>query len=256
MTMQADRTLSAELGDWLRMTGGDEPPRRTSRFRPSQAGKCSRQIAYEALGTPPDMSLSDETAVAFATGDLLHSLIQHFLGERYGCEPEVEGCFPLTDGETVYGHADGVIRDGAGEDLRSTVVEIKTMRSYPWEMAVSGVRGWAPEGPKPDHLVQASIYAHMLGAEEVLLVYIRKEDGAVASWLTPPVDVFPELARWRAIRADIEEGFLPPREVPGHGEVATPPARGSKGPPWQCRYCPWQPSCVAAGSGRVRVGDA
>jgi hypothetical protein len=52
-----------------------------------------------------------------------------------------------------------------------------------------------------------------------------------------------ELWRQAEVLAKCEQGTLPARVVPNFGLVMVPPANDERGEPWQCRFCPFQPSC-------------
>lgn len=253
--------LAAALAEDLtdnRAIEGERPTADKTLLRGSDAFRCSRQIAFGALRIPRAIPLGTDTLMAFDAGRHHHTRLQGVLAQKFGAELEVPISYKAA-GLDLSGHADAVYsRNG-----HKRVVEIKSMKRYPFEKAT--VRG---EGPKTGDLIQGGIYAlsPQLGADQVHVAYINKEDGALAEWLVDmegePVGpegedlrvlVSAELERLAGIAADIGAGFLPWRRIPGHGVVKHPPAPDSKDEPWNCRYCGWQPICAELPASKVRI---
>jgi hypothetical protein len=95
---------------------------------------------------------------------------------------------------------------------------------------------------------------------------VNKATSDIADWIIgvdeplPHLDgrtvrtmVADELRRMAGILSRIDAGQLPRAVIPGHGVVLNPPARDSKGQPWNCRYCAFQPTCAALGPDVVTV---
>ncbi len=247
--MTFDLSLTSGLGAWLRSLDDPARQRRTSRIRMSQAGKCLRQIAYDAIGHPADVPLSDATVASFTAGDMWHETLQAYLAAKLGAEIEVECSLPLGD-EILIGHCDALVTDEMG---RLAVWEIKSMAPYSWKLTVKGGKDTPPEGPKPEHITQASLYAKALGADIITLAYVDKATG---TWATHSQDVdmqavSHQMDDFHTVKTAIDSGYLPARVIPGYGVVDNPPDRQSKNQPWQCRYCPYQPSCAKLGPGKV-----
>lgn len=257
--------LGAALAEDLeqnRVAEGERPTADNTLLRGSDAGRCGRQITFGAHRIPKAVPFSTDTLMAFDAGKHHHARLQGLLASKFGAELEV----PITykeQGPDLSGHADAfyTINTDTGHERR--VVEIKSMKAYPFLKAAGGTdrfgRPIEPEGPKLDHVLQAGIYgcSPQLKADTIHIVYINKEDGQVAEWLIPMRDepfgprgedvftlVMAELGRLSRVETDIRKGLLSWRRIPGWGVVKRPPAADSKDEPWNCRYCAWQPICV------------
>lgn len=262
--------LAAALADDLannRAAEGDRPTADNTLLRGSDAYSCGRRIAFAALKVPRAVPFTTDTLMAFDAGKHHHARLQGLLAAQFGAELEVPVSYKDT-GVDLSGHADAAYTlDG---DKR--VVEIKSMKSYPFLKSAGGTdrfgRDVDPEGPKPEHVIQAGLYANapQLQADTLHMVYICKEDGRVAEWLLPMKGepfgphgediytlVLAELGRLKGIEDDIRRGLLPWRRIPGYGVVKEPPAQDSKDEPWNCRYCPWQPTCAALPPSKIGV---
>lgn len=260
--------LGAALADDLehnRAAEGERPTADNTLLRGSDAGACGRKIAFAALKIPKVVPYTPSTLAAFDAGQHVHTRLQGLLAAQYGAELEVPITYRGQPGAPeLSGHADAfyTLNTETGADRR--VVEIKSMKSYPFLKAAGGTDNFGrhvePEGPKMEHVLQAGIYgcAPQLKADTLHMVYLAKEDSRVAEWLIPihghpfgprGEDVFTlvmaELGRLARIEADIRKGLLPWRRIPGWGVVKDPPAADSKDEPWNCRYCAWQPLCAS-----------
>ena len=237
--------LNESISEWLRQRSHNESRESTSRFRMSQAGKCRRQIAFEARSFPRDLPLTDATLRNFAAGDVWHELCQAWLADSFGAECEVECELKLPRGEIMTGHADALVVIGE----RREVWEIKSMAPYSWDLAVKGTRTSEPEGVRSDHVLQASLYAVALKAQTVVVGYVNRATG---EWATEDVaistsDVDNFLLQLDYISGLIDSHLLPARVIDGK-VIESPDASTA---PWQCRYCPWQPTCSKMQSGLV-----
>lgn len=236
---------------------GDRPVAYGRRLRGSMAGKCSRAIGFEILGIEADLDFETTTLIAFEMGDAGHNIIQRTLKAHFDAELEVPAdWFPIID---LAINSDGVYPDRERfPDAERTNVEIKTVKAFSFDIS-TGIRERGETGPKYEHLLQAGLgaMAPSIKATRVRIIYMSKEDGRVAEWLIGLDDPLPhldnttiramveaELERFAGILARLDAGELPRAVVPGFGLVASPPARTSKGQPWQCRYCRWQPTCA------------
>jgi hypothetical protein len=236
-----------------RLAAGDRPSAMGRRLRGSMAGKCARAMGFEIIGYPADLDFETTTLVAFRTGSDLHDMVQAALIAHMGARIEVavDWAPELDMGVNI----DAVYPD--------TAVEIKSMKSFAFELAAGVRRRAEPPGPKAEHLLQAGFgaLAPATGATRLHMVYLCKESGRLAEWLIGIDDELPhldgatvremvaaEIVRMRGILARIDAGELPRPVVPGHGLVTDPPCQGSKGQPWQCRYCRYQPTCAGLGA--------
>lgn len=266
----AQPLLATALADDLannRAAEGERPTADNTLLRGSDAYSCARRIAFGALRIPKVVPYTPSTLMAFDAGDHVHKRLQGILARDFAAELEVPVSY-REHGIDLSGHADAAY----AHEGHQRVVEIKSMKSYPYLKAAGSIdrygRPVEPEGPKLEHVLQAGIYgnAPQLQADELHMIYVAKEDGQIAEWILPMKGepfgpdgqdiadlVAAELARLKQIELHIREGRLPWRHVPGFGVVKDPPAADSKDDPWNCRYCPWQPTCVALPASPVPV---
>jgi hypothetical protein len=267
---QAEPLLAAALADDLANNRAAQPDRPTADrtlLRGSDAYRCARQIAFGALKVPRVVPFPTDTLMAFDAGQHHHTRLQGLLASKFGAELEVPVSYK-DQGIDVSGHADAAYQWKG----KKRCVEIKSMKAYPFLKSAGGTdkfgRQVEPEGPKIEHVLQCGLYGYapQIQADELYLVYLNKEDGHLAEWLIPmagePVGpdgedvitlVKAELDRLSAIAADIGNGLLPWRNIPGYGVVKDPPEPGSKGQPWNCAYCGWQPLCADLPASKVPV---
>lgn len=257
----AEPLLAAALADDLasnRAAQGEKPTADNTLLRGSDAYGCARRIAFGAMRIPKVVPYSASTMMAFDNGEHIHTRLQGILAKQFNAELEVPVSYKH-HGLDLSGHADAFYET----DTAKVVVEIKSMKSYPYLKAAGGIdrgRTVEPEGPKMEHVIQAGIYAAspQLQADTLHMIYIAKEDGAIAEWLLPMKGepfgpdgkdiadlVAAELGRLKGIEEQIRRGLLPWRHIPSFGTVRNPPPADSKADPWNCRYCPWQPTCAA-----------
>ncbi len=252
-----DGPLAAYIGNKLADDNKARGPRATSggtRLRGSQALSCARKIAFESIGYPGDVELDTKTLTAFRYGHLAHDdLIQPALVECFGAEVEVGATWMPELSLSLW-------LDAVYEAPVKTAVEIKSMASYGFDVATGAKKNSRePAGPKAEHVVQSALgaLAPDVGAERQHIIYLSKERGSIAEWIfgvdeplphlegaTPRELVTEELARMAGILGRLDDGLLPRRVIPGHGLVIDPPAKDSKGQPWLCRYCAFQPTCA------------
>lgn len=251
----------------------------STQFQCSNAYACSRQLAYRALDVPKDIVYTAEEIATFRTGDAYHHMAKEAAVRALNasCEMPVDwtGTVSLSgfcDGVYVLSRLRGLVSDHARivEWFRSrhafaldkVAVEVKSMADYGFELATGmATKRGNVAGPKYADLLQCGLYAlsPQIDAKWCHIVYIDKETDAVAEWIVGVDEELPhlgwtvramvekELDRLADIAKQIDDGDLPARVVPGFGVVQSPPARGSKGEPWSCRYCSWQPTCDATG---------
>lgn len=249
-------TLANDLAN-NREAAGEKPTADNTLLRGSDAYSCGRKIAFAALRIPRVVPYAPSTLKAFDAGEHVHAQLQAILVRDHDAQVEV----PISykgHGIDLSGHADAVYEESGYR----RVVEIKSMKSYPYLRAAGGVdrgRHVTPEGPKMEHVLQAGIYASapQIQADSLHMIYVSKETSDIAEWLLPmkgepfgPAHediadlVAEELERLKRIEDAVRHGQLPWRHIPGHGIVKHPPAADSKDEPWNCRYCAWQPLCA------------
>jgi hypothetical protein len=241
-----------------------------ARLVASDAGACARKIALGRLRVPKDITYDAAALMTFRAGDFYHQITQEAMTQALDMRCEV--AFDLRPKLSLYGSADGVyevdVTEGADVDnniptvIRRRVVEIKSQSGYGFDLATGAKRSDEGPGPKSDHLLQAGFAAvsPQIQADDVHVVYVNKDRGVVAEWIIGLDEELAHLGR-ETIRSLInaeskrlslilhylDQGFMPARLVPGYGLVDhEPPAAGTRGAkPWNCAYCPWQPSCAA-----------
>lgn len=235
---------------------GPKPTRDDTRLRGSQARQCSRKIYFDAQGIAETVEIEDSTLAAFEVGNAWHEVIQFALQEKFNADVEVAVSYK-EHGLSLSGSADATYLYG----FARVCVEIKSMKAYGWDLAVRGNMSFNQRGgPKLEHIAQAGVYANspQIQADVIHMIYVNKDTGELAEWLLKWEDdlgplgypgltvrqlVDEELARLASILADAERGIVPAREIPGHGLVPDPPPAGSRGTPWNCRFCGHQPLC-------------
>jgi hypothetical protein len=250
----AHQALTVHLNA-LRDAEGPRPTADDTNLRGSMANNCERAVAFSILGVPETNGVETGTLVAFDVGRSYHEVIQAALVASFGAELEVVCSYkPKHD---LSGHADAVYETTGGRVL----VEIKSMKSYAYGLAVGGNKydNYGP-GPKPEHLMQAGLYADPLNCDWVHMIYVNKDNGEIAEWLLSAHEDLThlpyrttisqlareELHRLTTINDMVLAGFLPARQVPGFGlVVGDPPESGSKTLPWNCRYCGWRDACAS-----------
>ena len=235
---------------------GDRPHAFNRRLRASWAGGCSRKIGFELIAFPADLETEARSLRIFRAGDDCHDLIQSALVDVYGLEIEVAAdWWPLLDL--------GCNIDCNGEMFdKNTGVEIKSMAPFGFEIATGQRRRDELPGPKFEHTLQSGLgtLAPTINGEQLWIIYINKATSEIADWLFSVDEPLPhlgnrtvremvadELRRMAGILSRVDNGELPRAVIPGYGVVTNPPARASKGQPWPCRFCSWQPTCSRLG---------
>lgn len=261
------------------------------RFRHSDAGGCSRAIAYAALDVPESNPIDQPAIFVMNIGSWVHEQLQEELNVRYGMDSEVvcvidgfEGSGHL-DGELKipFRHADSPVQPNEGKRV---VSEYKVVDGYAFKLAV-GERG-APKGPRWSYVVQGALNALARNADELVVGLLskgaigiptakRKGFGEIqrycAEWTLTRQQFEPialeEMERVNGILTLIDTGLLPQRKIPDPElpklHLITEPARGiwvelahpgvdtivNSGTTWQCDYCRYQDTCSMTKPGRT-----
>lgn len=197
------RFISVLADRWAEEKDDDKATALGTRFRHSDAGKCSRAIAYTAAGIPKSDPMDITGVWNTSLGTLIHEQWQEALAARFpDAEVEVKCATVGADGS---GHIDAVIRVGeciacegtgildeahepwAVEKLtcqscmgdavaRTIAYELKTVGGFGFKAAVGAQRKGTPaEGPRTSHLLQASLNGAAVDADEVVVGYLAKE---------------------------------------------------------------------------------
>lgn len=235
---------------------GAKPTADNTLLRGSMAGSCTRNVAFSMLEVEPTNRTNTDSLIAFFVGNRYHEEIQAALVEQFTAAVEVTATY-RSIGADISGSADAVY----GVDDR-TVVEIKSMKAFAFDMAINGNRyDLVGPGPKKNHLQQAGIYAMApnIQADRVHMIYVCKDTGQIAEWIfgldetidylgfatTVRILAREELARLLQVREEVVAGNLPARVVPDYGLVThRPPEADSKHKPWMCRYCAYRDICA------------
>jgi hypothetical protein len=257
--------ITPHIFEWLKSQDTPRPTADGTLGRASDAGKCSRQMAFRMLEVEPDRLVPPETLMAFNVGNRFHETVQAVMKAAIPTfEAEVVGTYKQM-GIDVSCHADGMY---VSPDYGVTCAEIKTISGYGFKLAVGQAHGDDPPGPKAEHVCQAAICgaAPQIAAQSLHMIYIDKDKGGIAEWIlgmdvpypflggsTPRQYAEADLERMMGVMGRIESGMLPVRYIPGVGKVESPPAEGSRGKPWQCRYCSWQPTCAGLPTAAVEI---
>jgi hypothetical protein len=255
-----------------------------ARFRHSDAGICSRALAYAALGiessNPPDPA----GYYIFWLGDVIHEAWQAALQAKFGEAAEVEVKVGADD---MGGHIDAVVKMESGKTEPYVVaIEVKSQGGYGYKLASAQFQG-PPEGPKLTHKLQAFLNAKRVNADEAVVLYITKDpNNWVAEGLDPMLRVVAEWTYtreqympladkedWRIheiLRLLDDEKMLPARKVPELGaqnHLILDPTKGEWAnivdgalvypdkykPYWGCGYCRYQDTCAQTAAGREPV---
>lgn len=253
-----------------------------ARFWHSDAGKCSRLIAYKAAGIPSSdpMDLSGLNNVRL--GQIIHEQWQDALVKRLGDVVSVEERVFTLDGDGT-GRVDATIRAD-----KTTSIEAKSIGGFGYKAAIGKAsRGRAAEGPKSEHLLQGALNGLAQEADEVVVAYLSKEAVSVnmargisevtrfaAEWtftreqFAPRAEV--ELRRVKGILDLVDEGTLAARkmiDLPPKAEIVDPStgrweqreADGmilDTGSHWSCGYCSHRTLCAQTPSGRIATEQA
>lgn len=270
--------LAQEIVDAAR-AAGRKPTAFGTRLRFSDAGKCTRAVAYGALGLEGDGIDPSGLHVAWI-GTLYHEHLQAALQRRYpGAEIEVKGHLPdVTDS----GHADALLSEDVLTavipewDGASALYELKTKSSFQFDKAVGYMRkSWKakdPEGPGREVILQAGLNALANDCDTLIVGYVTFEnisvtaaeklglrhfDRFLAEWHIPKDVWLPmverELDRLHFVLDCIDGGQLPDRNVYADDgdllEIGPEQVR----PHWSCSYCGFRLQCEKDGPGIVPV---
>lgn len=253
----------------------------SARFRHSDAGKCSRAIAFAALNLEPSDPMDLSGVWNTSLGTVIHELWQDALQQVYP-DAEVEVTGVTIDGEGAC-HIDAVVRFPDGKVV---AIELKSSGGYGFKAAIGAIKKGAPaEGPKHEHVTQGALNGLAVDADEVVIVYLAKECVSLsfaerfnldelsrfcAEWTLTREEYEPiahaEAARVAGILELLDAGQLPARKIPAKdvpkGAEIVDPQRGrwevrqddkltDTGSYWGCDYCSHQTRCAATPSGRV-----
>lgn len=158
--------------------------------------KCDREIAYDLLGIEEQEKISPKLRRIFDTGHCVHDVVQHVLEAKLpDFEPEVRA---IHEDLKIRGSCDGQ--------------QVSVRLGY--EFKSIGSKGYLKlTKAKPEHEKQATIYATALDLDQVVYIYINKENAEIAAFT---VRVNKTLWHKLATRAaniikTVDSGGMPPR---------------------------------------------
>lgn len=282
------RFVQALAEQWESTSDSDKPTALGTRVRHSDAGKCSRAIAYTAAGIAKSDPMDLTGVWNTSLGTLIHEQWQAALLERYP-DAEIEPKVGHDDLDAS-GHLDAVIRT----DDKVIVYELKTIGGFGFKAAVGKMRKGTPaEGPKTEHMLQAALSGLAVNADEVVIGYLAKECISVnaagdldelgrfaAEWTLTREQYEPlahaEKARLNGILSVLDGGELAARKfpnglIPQRAEIVDPstgrweehstddtgePIITDTGTFWSCNYCSFQTLCTKTEPGRIPVDVA
>lgn len=228
----------------------------------SSAGGCSRAIGFRVAGIELSDPITPDALVNFYIGDSVHDVVQKaIVGHWPDSTTEVTGII----GDFLSGHCDVLY---TAEDGKKVVCEIKTVSDFAFELAtgipLKSNGRWKkkqpdpPQGPKTEHLLQASIYALMLEAEYLAIVYVRKtaakDEPVLKEWRFAVADfqnqLLDEIERLKSIVTTVRDGNVPARKFEGNTIYEPLKTR------WPCSYCGWLTVCSKLESGIVPLNPS
>lgn len=171
-------------------------------FRPSMLSGCRRQNVFHYLNAPVNkQKTGNQLQKILDSGTHIHEQLQAYLSRHPGCfyAPEAKVWLPELE---IRGSCDGVIIRRA--DMYRWGVEFKTISKAGFEALKNA--------PKPDHVVQASIYARITGVWWISVVYYCKDNSTMREF---PIHYDPEIweekvvNRVKSLKAFVDAGALP-----------------------------------------------
>lgn len=191
---------------------------RQGHFHPSGVGRCGRANVYEYVGEPCEPYNDPESQEYFDLGHAIHALV----GEKLAEVPRVLG--PQNIGYTfrsevpydpawdklyvdlgIGGTTDGILEIWANEWKQRSILEIKSANKDNFD-------GMA--GPKPEHLMQAHIYAYRFDCPIIYIWYYGKNNSQrkVFPVLFDYTILYAALSKYEGWLQHVEAGTLPDRE--------------------------------------------
>jgi len=239
---------------------GPKPKAFDTPFRYSDAGKCSRALAYGVLGYEAEpMDLAGLLVTSLGTE--LHEKMQDAIANYFEASFEVPSQLGLASGS-----ADGVIYDGEFKVL----IEIKSMNGTAFKKSI-GVNTRSqvnPAGPRASALIQGAMNAVANDCHVLRIIHVGTEavsKGIAERWMIDevgrviaefdvPREVFEPWANYEMVRHQeiidgLNEGVLPDRIAidDDMNDISLSPEGGRMA--WQCQYCSYTSACIKDGPG-------
>lgn len=221
-----DRSDKSELAQLLGSWDDDVQDARHPAVGPSDAGRCTRQVAYRVRGEQPDTERSSEQAIM---GTLIHEGIARVIALSFDTADRTA---------ELQVQVPGLKRPGTADDVwwaHGLLTDYKTTsgRAFDW---------WLNRGPDDDAWGQLYAYAYGINdtygptadvIDSLRLVAINRDNGASAEWVIPYDAEAAEqaVAQLVTLQELIDQGHELPRQGAG-------PGRG-----FPCDYCSWVRTC-------------
>lgn len=209
-------------------------------WHPSSLTGCERAAVYSFTGTPASNETTPRSMAVLQAGTDIHDLIQKELVERFG-----KGFLPEVKLEYmgVHGSSDGLlaVADGYRDeffDEAGVLVETETVEPVYEVQEFKTIKSlhFVKNFPKPEHMMQARIYAWAAShsgylIDGIRIVYIERETKLVIEHFIQPWDEEEEKTfedTLANLNMHVEEGTLPDQMPDDY---------------WLCRYCDWRTLC-------------
>lgn len=217
------------------------------KLRGSNAGPCSRKMAYQYLGFPEEgKELNARAYSTFLFGDLAEVILVALI-KLAGIKTEQtvldesgqeDLLFKVAKEVSVPGHPDGVLPVQPGLN-KPVLLEIKSTSDYAFKNRFQ--HGTIDEG----YILQHHVYLEALGLEHGVFVVYNKNTGDICEVWVDRREEWVKLARrnyrW-VLKSDPEN--LPPRYDDGENYgVRADKKTGRKVLRWGCGYCPYHLTC-------------
>lgn len=248
-----------------------------TRIRMSWSGKCARELGYLINKVEPSNPFDEATYWTFAMGSHVHEVFQAYMTEIFP-NAEIEVKVDMRpSGLDASGHIDMIDVNG---NKKRIAVEVKSINGFGFKMAV-GARGPA-QGPRLAAFTQGAMNALAHDADEMRVIYFSLENLSPAEmtklgWSEPwkkfcaewvySRQEYTEIAqkeikRMNKVLEFLDEGLLPPRQIPdekippkaritdvnkGAWQLVEDGAVVEAGTTWHCLYCPYRDRCNSDG---------
>jgi hypothetical protein len=202
----------------------------------SEAGACSRAIAYRLLQLPVTDPQPLTSLLALEIGTQLHKSLDAAFQHLYP-EATIEASW---EQGVLSGHADVFY---TAEDGTKVVVEFKTANPFSWKYM---------QVPKREHYLQGQLNALGLKADAVRIIYLnisaKKGEDPIREWIVPfdAVAAVEEAGRQIRIQSaaiDTPSGIRGRVEREYEGHTLNPLDEQ-----YPCSYCKWFRACISDGA--------
>lgn len=199
-------------------------------WRMSNAGMCQRLMDYSIQrGVKP---FDSKQIMRMEKGQWLHDMWQKHLADMMGedfCDAEKELTFSLNSGRVITGHIDGYIKS------LDALYELKTVADSTFIMVNN------QDKPIQSHYEQASTYAAVYGAKNILFHYYNTNSGDSTFFLTPcSSDAL----------GSAKDKFEAAEENEKSGVISIRPYSDPTESP--CWYCSYKDECYKTWEGEVK----